>query len=286
MSQTMLTVGLPIALAWMMFCVGLTLTVADFKRVSEFPGKVAAGLSAQLIGLPIIAYCLIQLFNLPEVVAVGLWILALAPGGASSNAICHLCGGDSALSITMTAISSLIIPFSLPLMLPFVLSDVSAIIPVKTAIMQLIAVTLVPVLLGMTFKRFCTSAGFERFAQFAGRTALWALFFTVAITLAANTKVFNQLFSVASIAVLLLCVLGMALGVAVAKGLGGDATLSKTLSIEVGIQNAGTAIFVAVVQLNQPQLALTPLLYGILMNIPAIILIVMSRRKAVSHAEY
>lgn len=87
MGQTMLTVALPIALAWMMYCVGLTLSVADFKRVGRYPMAVLLGLSAQLIGLPLIALALIQLLGLPEVVAVGLWLLALAPGGASSRLI-------------------------------------------------------------------------------------------------------------------------------------------------------------------------------------------------------
>lgn len=143
-------------------------------------------------------------------------------------------------------------------------------------------VTLLPVLLGMALNHRCRSARFERFAEFAGRTALWALFFTVAVTLAANTKVFYQLFSVASVAVLSLCLLGMGLGALVAKGFGEDGILAKTLSIEVGIQNAGTAIFVAVVQLKQPELALTPLLYGVLMNIPVVVLIALHRRRQLS----
>lgn len=278
MAQAMLTIGLPIALAWMMFCVGITLSLADFKRVAEYPGKIAAGLTAQLVGLPLIAYILIHVFALPEVVAVGLWILALAPGGASSNAISHLAGGDSALSITMTAVSSLIIPFSLPLMLPLVLSDVSAVLPVKTAILQLVAVTLLPVTIGMLLNHFMKGEGFTRFSVLASKSALWALFFTVAVTLAANTAVFSQLFSVASVMVLLLCLLGMGLGVAVSKLFSGDQKLTRTFAIEVGIQNAGTAIFVAVVQLQQPELALTPLLYGVLMNIPAVILIALNKR--------
>lgn len=273
----MLTVGLPVALAWMMFCVGLTLSITDFKRVADYPGKIAAGLAAQLIGLPLIAYTLIHVFALPEVIAVGLWILALAPGGVSSNAISHLAGGDSALSITMTALSSLIIPFSLPLMLPFVLTDVSTVIPVKTAILQLVAVTLLPVALGMLLNQIVKGEGFARFAVFVGKSALWALFFTVAVTLAANTAVFSQLLSIASAMVLLLCLLGMSLGVAVAKLFSGDDQLTKTFAIEVGIQNAGTAIFVSVVQLQQPELALTPLLYGVLMNIPAVALIMMNK---------
>ena len=92
MGQTMLTVALPIALAWMMYCVGLTLSVADFKRVGRYPLFMCwLGLVAQLIGLPLIALALIHFLGLPEVVAVGLWLLALAPGGASSNVITHLC---------------------------------------------------------------------------------------------------------------------------------------------------------------------------------------------------
>ncbi len=78
MAQLMLTIGLPIALAWMMFCVGITLSVADFKRVSEYPGKIALGLTAQLIGLPLIAYLLIHTFALPEV--GGCWIVDFSLG--------------------------------------------------------------------------------------------------------------------------------------------------------------------------------------------------------------
>lgn len=148
----------------------------------------------------------------------------------------------------------------------------------KTAIMQLIAVTLVPVLFGMVLNHFIRGKRFDAFTEFAGKSALWALFFTVAVTLAANTSVFNQLFSQASVAVLTLCLLGMGLGLAVSKLFRGDAKLSKTFAIEVGVQNAGTAIFVAVVQLKQPELALTPLLYGVLMNIPVVILIALNRR--------
>lgn len=281
MSQTMLTIALPLALAWMMYCVGLTLTLADFKRVATYPKQILAGLSAQLIGLPILAYALIHFIALPEPIAVGLWILALAPGGASSNAITHLSGGDSALSLTLTAVSSLIIPLSLPLMLPLILTDAQLVIPIKMAILQLMAVSFVPVMIGMLMKHYIKAEWFSSFIIFTGRSSLWALFFTVSITLAANTKVFNQLFSVASIAVTLLCVSGMILGVVVAKLLRGDKRLVKTFAIEVGIQNAGTAIFVAAVQLQRPELALTPLLYGVLMNIPAFILIRRNKRQAV-----
>ncbi|WP_019614036.1 bile acid:sodium symporter family protein [Psychromonas ossibalaenae] len=279
MSQTMLTIALPLALAWVMYCVGLTLTVEDFKRVALYPHKVIAALAAQLIGLPLLAYLLIHLFALPEPIAAGLWLLAIAPGGASSNAISHLSGGDSALSISITAVSSLIIPVSLPLMLPLIIHDTQLVMPVQTAILQLAAVTIAPLIIAMTMKRYITAFWFSAFSRFAASSALCALFFTVVVTLAANAHIFSQMFTVASTAVLALCLSGMLLGLTVAKLLGGDKRLMKTLSIEVGIQNAGTAIFVAVVQLQRPELALTPLLYGILMNIPAMLLIYRNKRR-------
>lgn len=285
MGQTMLTVALPVALAWMMFTVGLTLKGADFTRVSRYPVQIIVGLAAQLIGLPLLAYGLVQVFNLPEVVAIGLWILALSPGGASSNAITHLCGGNTALSVTMTAISSVIVPFSLPLLLPVIFPAAELVLPLKVAILQLVAVTILPIGIGMLASHYGSGPRFQAFSQWASRSSLWALFFTVAITLAANTHVFNQLFSQASLVALVLCLGGMGLGVAVARGVlrsqgdhRDDQRLTRTLAIEVGVQNAGTAIFVAVVQLQQPELALTPLLYGVLMNIPVLIMIYWHQR--------
>ncbi|WP_299014476.1 bile acid:sodium symporter family protein [uncultured Photobacterium sp.] len=280
MAQTMLTVALPLALAWMMFCVGLTLSIADFRRVALFPGRVLLGLSAQLLGLPLLAFAIIYFFSLPEPVAIGLWLLALAPGGASSNAITHMSGGDSALSISMTAISSLVIPVSLPLILTLVVPDAQLVFSLKTAILQLAAVTLVPVLLGMAIKHWARGPWLDSFSRFAGRSSLVALFSTVVVTVAANTAVFHQLFTVASVAAISLCLAGMLLGVGIAKLLHGDKTVVKTLAIEVGIQNAGTAIFVAVVQLQRPELALTPLLYGVLMNLPAFAIIYFYQRRS------
>ncbi|MGF1690550.1 bile acid:sodium symporter family protein [Photobacterium kagoshimensis] len=273
MSQILLTVGLPMALAWMMLCVGMTLKLSDFQRVSQYPFKVIAALLAQLVGLPLLAYAIITLLGLPEPIAVGLWLLALAPGGASSNAITHLSGGDSALSITITAISSLVIPFSMPVLLSVFMPELSLAIPLKTAILQLTAVTILPVLLGMALRHYTDESWFTPFAEKAGKSALWALCFTVIITVSANTEVFHLFASKATIAVIVLCVSGMVLGALIARVLGEKVAIIKTFAIEVGVQNAGTAIFAAVILLGRPEFAITPLLYGILMNIPAFALI-------------
>lgn len=279
MSQIMLTVALPLVLAWVMYCVGLTLSTADFKRITKQPLHIIGGLLAQLIGLPLLAFGIISVFSLPTPIAVGLWLLALAPGGASSNAITHLSKGDTALSISMTAISSLIIPFSIPLLLPLLLTETQFNMPIKMAVLQLSLVTIFPVCLGMFMKSNIQTRGFLRFMRFAERSSLWALGFTVAITLAANAHVFSALFSNAALASILLCISGMILGLVVAKLCKGNKRLVKTFAIEVGIQNAGTAIFVAVVLLQRPEFALTPLLYGVLMNIPAFLIIAKSKHE-------
>ncbi|QUM89644.1 bile acid:sodium symporter family protein [Moritella sp. 36] len=285
MENIMLTVGIPIILAWVMFCVGLSLQVADFKHAINFPGKIIAGLLAQLVGLPIIAFLLIQCFSLPQPVAAGLWLLALAPGGASSNAITHLCRGDSALSISMTAFSSLIVPFSIPVLLPIVMPDTVLNMPLKTAVLQLMAVTILPVVLAMLIRHYFSSKIMQRFYAIAERSSLWALCLMVAITVIANGNKMTELFSIAALAVLVLCLLAMLLGILTAKIIHGDKQLSKTFAIEVGIQNAGTAIFVAVVLLQKPELALTPLLYGVLMNIPAALLVLMSKNSHVNQRQ-
>ncbi|MDO6497364.1 bile acid:sodium symporter family protein [Photobacterium sanguinicancri] len=279
MSQILLTVALPMALAWMMLCVGMTLSVFDFKRVSQYPFKVIAALLAQLVGLPLLAYAIITLLGLPEPIAVGLWLLALAPGGASSNAITHLSGGDSALSITITAISSVVIPFTMPVLLTLFMPELSLVIPLKTAILQLTAVTLLPVLVGMALRHYTDESWFTPFAEKAGKSALWALFFTVIITVSANTEVFHLFASKATVAVIALCVTGMVMGALIARIMGEKSAVVKTFAIEVGVQNAGTAIFAAVILLGRPEFAITPLLYGILMNIPAFGLIYFYRAR-------
>lgn len=94
---------LPLALIFIMFGMGMSLTVADFRRVALSPRATVLGLCCQLIGLPVLAFALVWLFRLPGDLAVGLMILAACPGGPTSNMITHLCRGDTALSVTLTA---------------------------------------------------------------------------------------------------------------------------------------------------------------------------------------
>src|SRR4029079_4794841 len=114
MSSTVFTVFMPVALALVMFGLGLTLTVADFKRVLKFPKATAVALTCQLVVLPVICVGLVLAFDLQGALAVGMMLLVAAPGGITANLLSHLAGGHGGLNITLTAINSLLSGFALP----------------------------------------------------------------------------------------------------------------------------------------------------------------------------
>ena len=154
---------LPIALALMMFAMGLTLTLNDFRRIRIFPRPAILGIGLQLLLLPLVAWIMILLLGLwieiPQMLAFGILILAACPGGATSNVISHLAGGDGALSISMTAVVSLIMPFVVPISLAYQLSwlggdPLGIQLPIAKTIMQLLVVTVVPVLLAMALRYY------------------------------------------------------------------------------------------------------------------------------------
>ena len=115
MDSALTTVGLPIALAIIMFGLGLDLTVDDFRRIGRHPRAVAVALGCQLILLPAICFGLVVLLDLPPLLGIGMLLLAASPGGTSANLFSHLFRGDVALNITLTAINSVIALFTLPL---------------------------------------------------------------------------------------------------------------------------------------------------------------------------
>ena len=114
MSSTVFTIFMPVALALVMFGLGLTLTVADFDRVLKYPKATAVALTCQLVVLPVVCFGLVVAFDLQGALAVGMMLLVAAPGGITANLFSHLAGGDVALNITLTAINSLLSAFTLP----------------------------------------------------------------------------------------------------------------------------------------------------------------------------
>lgn len=262
------TVVLPLALMLIMFGMGMTLTVADFKRVILSPRAVFTGIFCQLIGLPLIAFALVWLLGLPPELAVGLIVIAACPGGPTSNVISHLSRGDTALSVTLTAVSSIVTVFTIPSLIAFAIShygagDGTVTLPFVKTVGQLIAVTLLPIALGMWLHSARPS-----FAQRMSKPVnVFSLIFLAIIILAAvlKEKDLGQQFALAGPAALLLNLLGMALGFGAAVLMGLPLTQRITTCIEVGIQNGTLALAICLGLLENARIAMPAVVYSLLM---------------------
>ncbi len=266
-------VALPWVLASVMLVMGLSLTGADFARTRRHPRRVLLGTGLQMLALPLLAWALVLLLPLPPLAAAGLLLVALVPGGATSNMFSYLVQGDLALSVTLTAIAAVLAPFTLPLIMGWNLELLGLApgglsLPYWQTVGQLLTVTLLPVMAGMLVRRTLPARwvevalpGVKVFTGVAMISVVVALFASHAARLPA-------LISLETLAVLMLCLLSMLLGHGVARRLQLPNNSVRAITVEVGVQNAGVAMMVAFVVLQQPAIGLVPLLYGLLMNVP------------------
>lgn len=262
-------VFLPLTLAVIMLGMGLSLTVTDFKRIFIYPKAVTLGLINQLVILPLIAFSLAIIFDLNPGLAVGLMILAACPGGPTSNLISHLANGDTALSITLTAFSSLITVITIPFIVNF---SISYFIPggeqpplnIFGTVISVLAITIIPVAIGMLI--------FKKSPQLARKMdrpfRIFSAVFFVVIILAAILKerenivdYFSQIGPVA----LGLNVLTLAFGFFSAKALGLVAKQARTISIESGIQNGTLGITIAATLIGNSEMTIPSAVYSLIM---------------------
>lgn len=271
-------VVLPAALFVIMLGVGLTLSLEDFRRIWSQKRVVALGVSLQLVLLPLLGFLVVTLFQLPAGLAVGLMILTFAPGGATSNMITYLARGDTALSVSMTATVSLIAPFSLPLLAALALEhwfgqSQALAFPVVQTMGKLVVMTIIPVLLGV-FLHHKLPMLCKRLQAPVKWLSMLFLLVVVAGIVKANWQRLPELTLQVGPAVLTLITLAFALGYLISRQLRCDTTRALTLGIEVGIQNAGTALLVTGTVLHNAEMSASALAYGILMNIPVFVLII------------
>ena len=240
---------LPLALAFIMFALGLGLTGNDFLRVLKQPKDFLVGLISQIILLPIIAFILVKIWPISSEIAIGVMIIAAAPGGVTSNILTSFAKGDVALSISLTAIISLLSVITVPfviitslnlLNLDNIVQDVSLI---SMALSMFLIVT-VPVIFGMSIRKFASNAAIS-FETTAKKISIF-LFILVLIgaILAERNKVISY-FAQAGLITLLLNVIMMFLAFYVAQFLGSGSAQKKCIAIECGLQNGTLAIFVA-----------------------------------------
>lgn len=273
MQQLVTQVLLPLILALVMLGIGMALQPADFKRVLLKPKACILGLFLQLLFLPCLALVLIGLLPLSPLAAAGLFLVSLCPGGATSNLFSLIARGDAALSVTLTGVTSLLTPLTLPLLFLAYLQinplDAGHFqLPLWPVIQQLALVTLVPVVLGMLVRlRFPVWT--IRFQPGLRRLSTLAMLLIVISLLATHLHLLERILSVEGLAILLLSTTAILSGYLMARKSGLKEREQRTLGLEVGVQNAGTAIMVALTILQMPALVLVPLMYGILMNLPA-----------------
>jgi bile acid:Na+ symporter, BASS family len=273
-SSVATTVFLPIALAVVMFGLGLSLTVADFTRVVRYPKATIVALACQILILPALCLGLILLFDLEPALAVGMMLLAASPGGTTANVFSHLAGGDVALNITLTAINSVLAVVTLPIVVNLAIAgflDDDAGIGLQPAkMLQVFAIVLVPVAIGMVV-RHKAEAFTERMR---GPVKVISIVVLVAVIGVAvfqeRDNVLGYLRDVGAVA-LLLCVLSLAIGYYVPRAFRVETRQARASSFEIGVHNSTLAITIALSPslLNDPEMAIPPAVYGILCFLPA-----------------
>lgn len=266
---------LPLSLFLMMLGVGITLAASDFKQVWKQPKAVAGGVLGQLVVLPLLALLTATLCSLPGIYALGLLVIALSPGGVTSNMITLVARGDTALSVTLTALSSLITPFTLPLVLTMALAfygeSSTLSFPVLPVIGKLSAVTLVPVCLGI-WLRYRYAEPCTRLEPWVKRAAVMLFGLMVLSLIRAHWGALPQMVTEFGAAVTGMALAAMLCGTLIGCVLGLNGQRQVTLAIEVGLQNAGTALMVTSVVIQSSEMSSIALLYGILMQFPAAVL--------------
>ena len=260
---------LPISLFCIMFGMGISLRPLDFKKIVKSPKVVAIGMSAQMLLLPLIAFIITIVLKLSPEIAVGLIIIALAPGGATSNMFTYLSKGDVSLSITLTAIVSLIAPFSIPILAGlsmdyFMGSNTAFNLPIVKTIVQLLVITVIPVVLGM----FVLSR-WENLAKKIEPILKWLsiIFLILVIVLIVIKNNANMIgyFSQAGLATLALNLTALILGYQLSKLAKLSHPQAVTIGFEVGIQNGTLALVVAGTLIGNDVMMIPAVTYSLIM---------------------
>jgi BASS family bile acid:Na+ symporter len=272
----------PISLALIMLGLGLGLTGRDFLRVLNNPKDFIIGFACQLILLPVIAYILILILNLPTVIAVGVMIIAAAPGGVTSNVMTKFANGDVALSISLTAIISLISIISVPFIIfksadLLGVSDISSNLTMTGIALKMALVVTVPVILGMIIRKFAGNFISSNISIIEKITIVLFLIVFAAILVEEKDNIFNY-FKQAGIAVLILNIVMMTLGYFIAKLFASGIKQRKCISIECGLQNGTLAIFVATQIFNDISYVIPTAAYALIMYLTGFIFILILRR--------
>ena len=274
---------LPI-LTLLMFDLGLCLRLEDFSQVIRRPWPMVVALVGQLVLLPAIALGLAYLFQLPPVFFIGLVLIACCPGGSSSNVFSKLAGGDVALSVTLTALSSVITLFTIPFIMSWatqlVGESVGITLPVGNLIKQNLVLMLLPVLLGLGIHYAWPDAA-RKMDKVLGKLAFPLLLVLITVFYIQHRHTILENIGSLGLAVTVLILVAIACSSALSRLLKNDARQRRTVVIEVGMQNAAQAIAIAsspIIFANE-EMAIPAILYSLMMNIVLLTYVFVVRKK-------
>ncbi len=274
MDSGIITIMLPLALAIIMIGLGLELTPKDFARVSKHPKAVLTALFCQLVLLVGLAFIICKVLELPPLLSVGLMLLAASPGGSTANLFSYLFKGDIALNITLTAINSVIAAFTLPLIVNFAiqhfLNDGQQITMQLSKIIQVFAIILIPVAIGMLLRHYA-----PRFSEKLNKPLrIFSVAFLILIIVGAIAKeranIMEYLGQV-GLATIIFCICSLVIGYFIPRLMGINSAQARACAFEIGIHNSTLAMTIALTVIANSAVAMPAAVYSIFMYIFAAI---------------
>ena len=273
---------LPIALAFIMLSLGLGLTGADFLRIVKQPKDFFVGAISQIILLPIIAFILVSIWPISPELAIGVMIIAAAPGGVTSNILTSFARGDVALSVSLTAIVSLLcvltVPFIIVTSLGLLgLDNVTQNISLTSMAISMFLIVTVPVIIGMIFRKFASNLALK-FEPIAKKISL-VLFVVVLLgAILAEKENIVSYFADAGLVTLVLNVVMMIVAFYVAQFLGTGNSQKKCIAIECGLQNGTLAIFVGTTLFGGGAFIIPAATYSLIMFVTSLVFVFFVRK--------
>ena len=269
------------ALALIMFGLGLGLTTTDFSRVIKNPKDFFVGFFSQLILLPIVALGLVFLLNLPTTIAVGLMIIAAAPGGVTSNILTKFANGDVALSVTLTAVTSLVCILSVPFVVinsaNIIGVSISSDISIANVALKMALVVTVPVLFGMIIRKMFSNFILSKINLIDKLSGILFVIVFTAIYIEERNNILAYILQ-AGLAVLILNIVMMTLAFLIAKKFTSGISQQKCIAIEGGLQNGTVAVFVATLIFDDVAFIIPTAAYALIQYLTGFLFIALLRK--------
>lgn len=285
MFEQIVKIALPVALILVMIGVGMSLQMNDFKRVAKCPKAFFIGAFCQLLLLPLLAYAVISAFGLSGALAMGVLVISLCPGGVTSNLFTYLAKGDVGLSVSLTAVIGIITPFTIPFIINWGfewlgMNNEGFVLPVAETVKKLLIISVLPVAIGMAVRRW-VKGNIDKIEGLVRKVSSVVLALVIiALYVKLGVSKVNEFAVLAGPACVVMNLVGMALGFAVASLAKLKKAQRTCIMLEVGLQNGTIALLVTTTILKSMEMSIAPSIYSLWMMVPATIVVMISKQRA------